>query len=54
MVDSKENYRFDLGVKGLDAKQTSIIIIFGGLMQLLMARELIMMMNKGIVDCKNI
>ena len=21
MVDSKENYRFDLGVKGLDAKQ---------------------------------
>ena len=21
MVDSKENYKFDLGVKGLDAKQ---------------------------------
>ena len=32
---------------------TSIIIIFDGLMQLL-AGELIMMMNKGIVDCKNI
>ena len=31
---------------------TNIIIIFGGLMQLLV-RELIMMMNKGIFDCKN-
>ena len=31
---------------------TNIIIIFGGLLQLLV-RELIMMMNKGIFYCKN-